>query len=336
MSAAPKPEVSEVSNLPAVQLADRPARVKPETPQDALRAKLEKFAPRLADMVPPGYGVGRLITGAMLAAHRDPKLLECTPISVAIALTTVAQWGLDVGVTAHLVPFNTKVKDADGTERWQMTCTPVPDYKGFIELLTAAGARKVEAHVVRADDQFDYQLGTEPYLQHVPKAGSQAEIVAAYAVVWLRGGVTQFEVVPVAEIEAVRAKSKSWAKGALPSWYARKTAIRRVAKYVGKSSQLRAVLHAEAVDLGEAVPDAEMIARLEAATGEVEGRIRIPGPSAVPEAGYDEPVPPSERITGRDAGQPTRPETVVVDLATRPRKQGPLPDDPYELGDAAE
>jgi hypothetical protein len=48
----------------------------------------------------------------------------------------------------------------------------------------------VEARVVRADDTFDYQLGTAPEINHVPKGGSLAPIVAAYAVVWLRGVAT--------------------------------------------------------------------------------------------------------------------------------------------------
>jgi hypothetical protein len=136
-------------------------------------------------------------------------------------------------------------------------------------------------------------------------------------------------------------------QGAAARLVRRKTVIRRLAKYVGKSPQLRAVLHAEAVDLGEAEPTRRWSALQAATAGDAPSgapeRIRIPGPSAVPEAGYDELVPPSERITGRGAGTV---ETVVVDMARKPKERSALAGQPdaygldddgaFEMGDAAE
>lgn len=205
-------------------------------PREALKHELDRFAPSYEKMLPKGYRPDRLITGAMLAVTKNPDLLKCTPVSVATALGQVAQLGLDVGITAHLVPYG-------------QSCTFVADYKGYIELMVKAGARKVEAHVVREGDLFEFAYGTEPYLRHQPSGSKGARITHAYAIVWHRRGDTQFEVMTVEEVEAIRAKSKSWARGDLLDWYARKTIIRRVAKYVPKNPALEALLAAESGEL---------------------------------------------------------------------------------------
>lgn len=218
-------------------------------PIQALKHELDKRAESYATMLPKGYRPDRLITGAMLAVSKNPALLECSPVSIAVALGQVAQLGLDVGITAHLVPYG-------------KACTFVADYKGYIELMCKAGARKVEAYVVRQGDTFEVERGTRPHLLHKPSGKSSAAITHAYAVVWFRNGDYQFEVMTVEEIEAIRAKSKQWNRGELPEWYARKSVIRRVAKYVPKSAELAKLLEAEAIAEVEATV-------IDGATGEV-------------------------------------------------------------------
>lgn len=216
--------------------------------RDPLRDELQLYADRLGALVPPGTSVDRLITSALAAVQGDTTgaLSRCDPKSIALALARVAQWGLDVGVTAHLVPFGT-------------TATPVADYKGLIELMCAAGARKVEAHVVREGDDFDWQLGTDARLTHRP-GKTRGAITHAYAIITVNNmGMTQFEVMSTEEIDAIRhSRSKQWKGGTLPEWYARKTVIRRVAKYAPKhgagAKRLAQVLAEEEVELSEVEP----------------------------------------------------------------------------------
>lgn len=212
-------------------------------PRDALKRELDRLAPSYEKMLPKGYRPDRLIAGAMLAVTKNPDLLRCTPVSVAVALGQVAQLGLDVGITAHLVPYGN-------------ACTFVADYKGYIELMVKAGARKVEAQVVREGDHFEFAYGTEPYLRHRP-AGGKGRITHAYAIVWHRRGDTQFEVMAVEDVEAIRAKSKSWAKGDLLDWYARKTVVRRIAKYVPKNPALDLLFETEGAESPAEVVDPE-------------------------------------------------------------------------------
>jgi recombination protein RecT len=251
-----------------------------ESPREKIKSELAALVPSYQKLLPSGYSPDRLVTGALVALARNPELAKCTPSSIALALAQVAQWGLDLGMTAHLVPFGS-------------VCTAVADYKGYIELMIAAGARKVEAHEVRQGDEFDFGYGTEPYLRHKPRHGT-APILGAYAIVWLRADVTQFEYMPVAEIEAIRGKSKQWAKGELTSWYARKCVIRRLTKYVAKTPRLAAMLRGDETELAEGEVSDPALAGLAAA------RRVIP---ALRAGGYDEPSPPTAAETG-DAAEP--------------------------------
>lgn len=204
--------------------------IAPRAAREQLKSELARYAPSFATLLPKGYAPDRLITGALIAVQNEPKLLDCSPISIATALARVARWGLDVGETAHLLPF-------------KKSCTAVADYKGIIRLMLRAGARKVEAHEVRAGDTFGYEYGTSPVLRHLPLGNRTGPITHAYAVAWMRSGATQFEVMTADEINAIRkAKSLSWREGPLLGWYARKTLVRQLAKYCDQNPQLSAML----------------------------------------------------------------------------------------------
>lgn len=197
---------------------------------DPIKVALEERSESFAKLLPKNYPVDRLITGALVALQVNPELRKCSTASLMTALAKVAQSGLDVGDTAHLVPFKGSV-------------TFIPDYKGYIKLMCEAGARKVESREVRTGDEFIYRYGSDPKLDHVPLPGNIAPISFAYAVVTLRGGVTQFEVMSAAEIDKIRVtNSKQWKSGPLEPWYARKTVIRRIAKYIVKSPRLAIAL----------------------------------------------------------------------------------------------
>lgn len=283
---------------------------KAPSPSAQLKSELEKFAPSFENLLPKGYPTERLITGAMIAATRNPALFDCTKVSIATALATIAQWGLDIGHTAHLVPYG-------------RDCTAVCDYKGLIELMCAAGARKVEAREVREGDDFEYAFGSETFLRHVPLAPSGAKIIAAWAIVTLRGGAQQIEVMTADDIDAIRkAKSKQWKNGELPYWYARKTVVRRLAKYVPRTARLQAALERDEVPLAgiEDLPP-----EVGAALGSEVPRLR--NPRSVEDRGYD--------ADGVVAEPPVR---EVLDLPGKPKATTLFQDEPdlYEPGDARE
>lgn len=280
-----------------------------------IKAALAKYEDSIQKMLPAGYEASRLITGAMVAITTNPALGKCKPVTIATSLARIAQWSLDVGTTAHLVPFGD-------------TCTPVADYRGLITLMCRAGARKVEAFVVREGDHFDIQYGTDPRIVHQPNSHDKP-ITGAYAVVHLRGGVVQFEYQPIEEIDAVRRKnSRSWSKGDCPPWWAKKRMIRVVAKYVPQTPELARALTEDEVPLemdedGVVLSPAELDGKYE--------RTRIGRSSS---ADRDDPYNATERPRKPSAEV----ETVVVDMSTKPTKSDLFAGEPdvYAPGDAAE
>lgn len=199
---------------------------------------------RITPFLPEGVNVERVIASAQLAVMTNPAIGECDPRSVILAVARVAQWGLEVGQTAHLVPYG-------------KTCNAIPDYRGLVEMIVRSGAaRSVEARVVREGDEFQYEYGTSKRIRHLPLAKSTARITHAYAIVTLRFQDFDFVVLDREEIEAVRSKSKGWSKGELEgcAWYAKKTAVRRVVNLIPKNAKL-AALWQTVTDDAEEVPE---------------------------------------------------------------------------------
>lgn len=200
---------------------------------------------RIAPFLPKGVDIERVIAAAQLAVMQVPALADCDPKSIVLSCAKIAQWGLDIGTTAHLVPFG-------------KACTPVPDYRGLVEMVVRSGAaRGVESRVVREGDGFDYAYGTTLYINHQPRAKSTAKITHAYAIVRLKFQTFDFVVLDRDEIEAVRSKSKQWARGTLEDhpWYAKKTAVRRVVNLIPKNAALATLLNDVEQTTREVEPD---------------------------------------------------------------------------------
>lgn len=210
-------------------------------------AMLEKHIPTFADFLPEGVKPERVIAAVRMAVAGNPKIAECTPVSIVQSVARAMQLDLEIGVTAYLVPRN---QWNPVTREKEMTCTLLPDYRAHIEMIVKSGAaRDVEAHVVREGDVFSYEYGLNPQLRHVPNSMSTGPITHAYAIVRLRFGHAKFLVLTREEIEAVRAKSQGWSDEALAKkreptglesvpWYAKKTAVIRATNLVPKNPRL--------------------------------------------------------------------------------------------------
>lgn len=215
-------------------------------PRKELRDVLEGYSDKLAVF---GVNPHAYIEAALMACVKNADLFKCTPASVALSLRQAAQTGLEIGRTAHLVPYG-------------QTCTFIPDYKGLIEL--AVATHKVVSIRVRAvyeGEPFEYtEGGAGPDIRHTPRmSGTGGKIVGAYAIADLRFGRYKVEWMNVDEINAVRSKSKSWARGDLTDWYARKTVVRRLCKTLPSSAKLQTALKYDDAE-GEDIPDAEISA----------------------------------------------------------------------------
>lgn len=212
----------------------------------------------ITPFLPEGADVARVIATVRLAIANDKTkaLGKCTPQSLVLGVARIQQWGLELGTTAHLLPFGTEA-------------TPVADYKGLAELMVGSGAvRHVETHVVYEGDEFSYRLGLEPKIDHVPAMPRKkgALITHAYCILHLPFARFAFDVMAASDIDEIRQRySKQWKNGPLPAWYAKKTVIRQVAKTVPKNPRLAKVLatmDAERAVEFDTLPEAKQIEAL--------------------------------------------------------------------------
>ena len=97
-------------------------------PFEKAKAFLDRpdFKQQIARALPHHLTADRMLRVALTAVTRTPKLAECDLASIAHALLTASQLGLEVdGRNGHLVPYNNKGK---------MTCQFIPGYQGLIQL----------------------------------------------------------------------------------------------------------------------------------------------------------------------------------------------------------
>jgi recombination protein RecT len=203
------------------------------------RAVLEDSAASLIDP--------RRLKGVVLSVFtRRPELWECDPVSVARAVVEAAQLGLEPTGSiggAHLVPFWNK---KTGRKEVQL----ILDYRGVVQLARRSKeVSRVEARVVRRDDEFDFAYGLEPRLHHVPSlVEDPGPLAYVYAVAIFADGSRQFDVMSAAQVEAVRQRSRAKDDGPWVTDYfemAKKTILKRLAKLLPLSIEARTALEQE-------------------------------------------------------------------------------------------
>ena len=183
-----------------------------------------------------------------IIALRNPKIAECTPISIITSMLRSAQWGLLAdGVHSALVPYK---------ERGVPTLTFQPMYKGLI----AVARRSGEIGAVWGDnivkgDHYHVDKGDTPKLVHRPNYVDGADrtnrenVILTYACAkWTKGGSVSFDVLTLDEIAKAQRASKAKADEApWNQWWERmtlKTALKRLCNVLPMSSESHLLLAA--------------------------------------------------------------------------------------------
>lgn len=218
------------------------------TTKPDLKGFLNKHVDAIQDVALKTVTPDRMVRLVLAAASKEPKLAECTPLSVLRSLMQAAELGLEVCSgknEGYLIPrWNGKSK--------QLECTFLPGYQGLIRLAVDSGKiRNIEARVVYAKDEFSVEYGDIPRIIHKPSfAKDRGAIAAVYAVAFMPDGSRTFDVMPIHEVEEIRDRAKE--KDGFSPWktdfaeMARKTAVRRLAKYLPKSKEFAAALEIQA------------------------------------------------------------------------------------------
>lgn len=241
------------------------------TPQErmsALKTALEKALPSIKDVAARHLTPERLVKVVLGAASRQPIILDCTPLSVVKAVLQAAELGLEPGSSLgefYLVPFK-------NTKTGQREAQGIPGYRGLISLARRTGEiSNLYAEAIYDGDTFDVELGLEPKLVHKPDWDNEnredpKKLKFVYAVAKFKDGSFQFVVMSRKQIEGIRRRSKAGGDGPWVTDYeemAKKTAIRRLSKYLPMSVEMAKALQlqaaAEAGDFSEVVLDGELV-----------------------------------------------------------------------------
>ena len=117
-----------------------------------------------------------------------------------------------------------------------------PGWRGLVDIARRSGQiQSISAHVVYQNDEFRCEYGTDESIKHVPCLDADpGPIIGAYAVAKFKDGSTQVEILSKRDLDKIKAVSQS-KTGPWGDWedeMARKSAVRRLCKYLPFSDEL--------------------------------------------------------------------------------------------------
>lgn len=127
--------------------------------------------------------------------------------------------------------------------------------KGLIDLAYRSGEiTDISAHEVHENDTFEYELGLEPKLKHLPALRDRGEVILYYAVYHTKSGGYGFEVMSKDDVQKHANKYSKAAKSGFSPWstnfdeMAKKTVLKKVLKYAPiKTDFVRATVQDETI-----------------------------------------------------------------------------------------
>ena len=227
------------------------------SPVKAMGDLLKRMHTQIEKALPSVITPERFTRIALTAYSRNEKLQECTPESFLGSMMQAAQLGVEPNTPlgqAYLIPYRNR-----GVMEVQFQL----GYRGMIDLAYRSGeVQNIQAHEVYENDTFEYELGLDPKLRHIPALKDRGEVILYYAVFKLTNGGVGFEVMSKEDVEAfAKKKSKTYGTGPWQSDFdamAKKTLVKRLLKFAPlKSDFVRAVTTDETIktEIGENMAD---------------------------------------------------------------------------------
>jgi recombination protein RecT len=214
-------------------------------------------------VLPANVTAEYFIQVSLTAIYTNPKLLECSKNSILGSVMKAAQLQLSLDPLlghAYLVPrYNKKTRGLEAALQI--------GYRGYIELAQRSGkVSYVYSELVYACDFLHIEFGAEKVLRHVPNfedetrgdvdefSGELLGLKGAYTVTKYSDGATDFEYMPIKELNRIKGRSLSLDSGPWvtdPQEMFKKIPTRRMAKRWPLSPQaVTAAIHEESLESG--------------------------------------------------------------------------------------
>lgn len=209
-------------------------------PIDRFKKEISLRKEMMIPLLPKNLSYDRFEAMVIAAVGMNPELLNCDRASLLKACIQASELGLSLNPTLGegdiLIVKDWKSKSNHAQFR--------PRYMGLMKLARQSGMiSKIEAEVVRENDEFVIEKGDEPRLKHSIKLGKRGPLIGAYCVWTLKDGTKQFEVMDRDQILAIRERSSAKKDGkAVGPWLTdeeemwRKTVVRRASKYMPRAT----------------------------------------------------------------------------------------------------
>ncbi len=203
-----------------------------------------------ADMSPE-----RLCRIALTCFRNTPKLADCTTESFIAALFQSAQLGLEPGVggEAYLIPYGRKVNFQIG-------------YQGLVKLYYRhEHASTLTVEKVCKNDVFEYEMGTDAKIKHVPNLDERGETIAFYAVATMKDGNKIIKIMSKKECMAHGKKhSKSFSREDScwqtdPDAMCKKTVLIQILKTMPKSIEIQKALAMDNTTKSTVIEDMSLV-----------------------------------------------------------------------------
>lgn len=179
----------------------------PPSPKVFISNLLAKQADAIKAALPAVMTPERFSRIALTAINGNPKLQEAcakSPMTFLGALMTAAQLGLEPNTPlgqSYLIPYNNK-KNVNGEWVKVLETSFQIGVKGLVDLARRSGeiAEIYAEAVYENDPKFEYQLGLNKKLEHIPSLTNRGKAIAYYAVYKTKDGASDFKVMSYDEV----------------------------------------------------------------------------------------------------------------------------------------
>lgn len=224
----------------------------------------EKVSARMQELGLDQAKVKKEVSFALQAINKSELLQKCTIESKQEAVLNVANVGLSLDPNQKLAYLIARWnRNINGYE-----CHLMPDYRGLVKVLTDTGSvQAVSAHIVFEKDDYQVNKGDfiNPIIHKYNSFKDRGDAVGVYALAVLNNGLKQMEDMSIEAINEIRERSDAYQafiakKTTSCIWesdyyeMAKKTAIRRLTKYLPKSEQNDRVSRVIQLDSAEYMP----------------------------------------------------------------------------------
>ncbi|MGP4063072.1 recombinase RecT [Halobacillus sp. H74] len=219
--------------------------VAPEAPKQEVGSTLvstvKQMTAQLEDSLPSGIKPERIMRIALTSIRNNPKLAQCEKTSFLGSLLEAAQLGLEPNTSlgeGYIIPYYNK-------DRAQFEASFQMGYQGLLSLAHRTNKyHRIYAHEVFENDEFEFELGMNKRLYHVPADIPKGEPVRYYACYHLKNGGHDFFTWSKDRIEMHAQQFSQGIEKYSSPWnrnfdaMAMKTMLKKVLQYAPKSVEL--------------------------------------------------------------------------------------------------